>query len=74
MYLSEWQGAISDDFPNPLREYGYPSDYGLPLSNPGHVDERAGHVTVNPMTGMMYADEMNGRHGLNNANMSNSSG
>ena len=33
MYLTtEWNGAVSDEFANPLREYGYPSDYGnLPV-------------------------------------------
>jgi len=73
MYLSEWHGAISDEFPNPLREYGYPSDYGLPLS----ADERQSHVTVNPLTGIGYGEDIsvspNGRHAVNNMNLSNNS-
>jgi hypothetical protein len=54
LYLSEWHGTVSDEFANPLREYGYPSDYGLPV--PAAGGELAG-VTVNPLTDLLYSEE-----------------
>ena len=67
LYLSEWHGAVSDEFANPLREYGYPSDYGLP------VTAESSSLTVNPMSD--YADQSDiGSRGVHQLNMSHSSG
>ena len=75
MYLSEWHGAVSEDFANPLREYGYPSDYGLPVTGDG------GSVTINPMTDLLYSEESDivgghvvGGQQQQQLNLSNSSG
>jgi hypothetical protein len=62
MYLSEWHGTVSDEFTNPLRDYGYPSDYGLPVSSGDPAS-----VTVNPLTDLLYSEESDiltglGRH------------
>jgi len=61
-YLTEWEGAPGDAFPNPLREYGYPSDYGLPLARPSPDDRPT------------YPDDVRPRHGPHLANLSHSSG
>ncbi len=75
LYLSEWHGAVSEDFANPLRDYGYPSDYGLPVTGDG------GSVTINPMTDLLYSEESDivgghvvGGQQQQQLNLSNSSG
>ena len=60
LYLSQWNGALSDDFANPLREYGYPSDYGLPVPGAGAASSGGidmSHVTVNPLTDLLFSEE-----------------
>jgi hypothetical protein len=44
---------LPPQFANPLRDYGYPSDYGLPVpSASSGVD-----VTVNPLTDLLFSEE-----------------